>query len=155
MMQLFVKTPNGKTLPLEVSTSASVIEIKSMIRDREGIPVSLQKLAFSGKQLKDDNTLSDSKIQKECTIQLCFGLMGGEKIKLIIKPISGRTFYVEAGSSDSIDRVMDLINEKEGVPIRYQRLVFNGIGLEKGRALFDYKIKNDDIIHFILTGPGG
>ena len=156
MMQIFVKTPTGRTLPLEVGISASVNDLKSMIRAREGIPVSLQKFVFSGKLLADDKTLSDSKIQKECTIQLCLGLMGGEKIRLIIKTLMGNITYVDAGASDSVDSVLDLIKEQQGYPIEYMRLVFHGMVLEKGRALFDYQLENDDIILLIIPlGPGG
>ena len=64
-------------------------------------------------------------------------------MKLTVKPLVGES-------------VLDLIKEQQGYPIEYMRLVFHGMVLEKGRALFDYQLENDDIILLIIPlGPGG
>ena len=78
-MQIFVKTPTGKTITLDVEASDLIATIKTLVKNKEGIPKVQQRLLFMDQQLEDDHTLSDYSIQKEDTITLTLRLRGGGK----------------------------------------------------------------------------
>jgi ubiquitin len=77
VMQIFVKNLNGKTTTIDVEESFTVLQLKGLIAEKEGISVADQRLIFEGRQLEDSRLLSEHGIVEMSTVHLVLRLQGG------------------------------------------------------------------------------
>lgn len=98
-MQIYIKTPRNNTISLHVDLRDSIIHLKRILHEREGIPINQQRLLFSGKQLDDTKTLGYYAIRQESTIDLLLRLRGGGTILSITFDTSPNAFTITISPS--------------------------------------------------------
>lgn len=75
-MSFVVKTLTGKSIPCELPRDSSVLLLKFVLEEKEGIPTDQMRIVFSGAQLEDDVVLADQGVTNGAEVWLFLRLSG-------------------------------------------------------------------------------
>ena len=140
----------GERIRIEVIPSATILNVKTEIVGKEGIPPEVLSFMFAENLLEDDRTLSDYNIPNDSTVNLIF--RPPNAIKVFVKTQTEKTISLHLDPIDTIRSIKIKIQEKEGVDPKQQRLTFAGNELKDSRTLSDYKIQEDSTLLLVLKG---
>ena len=148
-----VKTLTGKEIEIDIEPTDKVERIKERVEEKEGIPPPQQRLIFSGKQMNDERTAADYKVQGGSVLHLVLALRGGMLIK--VKTLTGKEIEVDIEPTDKVTRIKERVEEKEGIPPPQQRLIFSGKQMNDEKTATDYKVQGGSVLHLVLALRGG
>lgn len=126
----------GKLHTFEFEPTDTIEALKKTIAKKIGIPIQEQLLSFQGyfqgELIVDhEKTLRECNMKHKSTVDL-------EQMKVKVSTFNGDKFKMDVEQTDTIQSVMEKINEKKGIPVKDQILMFNGKRLPmKGDIVLD------------------
>merc|ERR1712188_361153 len=80
-------------------------------------------------------------------------LRGGIMIK--VKTLTGKEIEIDIELTDTVERIKERVEEKEGIPPVQQRLIFAGKQMNDEKTAKDYNIEGGSVLHLVLALRGG
>ena len=71
-----------------------------------------------------------------------------------VKTLTGKEVELDVEVSDTIVRIKERMEEKEGIPPVQQRLLLDGFRMHDEKTLKDYNIEGGSVIHMFLEQRG-
>lgn len=72
-----------------------------------------------------------------------------------VKTLTGKEIEIDIEPNDTIERIKERVEEKEGIPPIQQRLIFAGKQMNDEKEAKDYNIEGGSVLHLVLALRGG
>uniref|UniRef100_A0A7S0UQA4 Ubiquitin-like domain-containing protein n=1 Tax=Polytomella parva TaxID=51329 RepID=A0A7S0UQA4_9CHLO len=112
-------------------------------------------LVHNGRILNSSHkgSLTSLGLEEGSYVSASFRMRGGITIK--VKTLTGKEIEVDIDLTDSIERIKERVEEKEGIPPIQQRLIFAGKQLNDDKEAKYYSIEAGSVLHLVLALRGG
>ncbi|XP_006662438.1 polyubiquitin 12-like [Oryza brachyantha] len=144
-LKIYVKMT--KTFTLNVDCTDTVSQIKSKLSAIEGIDESKQEMFFDGMHMKNEDTLADYNIMTNSSVDLY--VTDGIQISVKI-PSVGKTIKLNVRKLSAVADVKAEIEQKEGILINEQILMYAGRQLEDNHILSQCDLRNGQSFHVLV-----
>ena len=125
---IYVLTPTGKVIIVNVKSSDNIASVKAQIADKEGFAPELQCLIFAGYILEDKVTVHDMGTESILQLVLCCK-------SVLVKTLTGKTIRVQVECNDRIDDLKAKIQGMEGISPNDYCCKYAGKEIEDGLVL--------------------
>jgi len=147
-MDIIVRTPEGEELPISVTPTDSVRELKEKLENDHSIPVEDQNLSFKGTPMNDPSTtLEDRGIEDGDILDL---EPNNTTITVHVNTPEGKKLSVHVWPTDTVDDLKATIEHDHSIPVEDQNLSFNGTPLsDPDSTMEDNGIEHDDVVDLL------
>ena len=81
--------------------------------------------------------------------------MPGSPAQIKVKTLTGKEIEIDIEGDDTIARIKERVEEKEGIPPPQQRLIFGGKQMSDDKKASEYNIEGGSVLHLVLALRGG
>ena len=139
---------NREILKKVYSTYKQLDELEAQNKELKDTINRMQKEISMNKAMSKEANDTDMK-QKKSNFSYNCGLG-----QIFIKTLTERIIELNVEPNDTIEHVKAKVQDREGIPVDQQRLIFAGKQLENRRTLADYNVQRGDTLHLVLRLSG-
>ena len=153
---IYVRNLLGKTVAVEIMPSDTVGDVKTRISNKEGIPVSQQRLIFRGQTLSNEELIKHCNIEQQSSLQLALEAPEVAEEKLIsvyVRTVTGKILTVEIPSTAKVIELKKKVQTLEGLLPGHQKLILAGVELANGATLDSYNLNMLTTLQLIISVP--
>ena len=143
---LKVKYQNGDIKQIYTDLLLTGYAFNGILNKNTKEPVIYDLFIFENKKIPLNELLIFYNIKNGDLIEL----KERNNIKITVKTLAGEPFTLNASPNDEIFILKYLIELKIGIPIKEQRLIYEGKQLIDNRTIADYNIKKESSIHLSI-----
>ena len=77
-----------------------------------------------------------------------------EEMQIKVKTLGGCVITLDVEPKDTVQKIKERVEEKEGIPPAQQRLIFGGRAMNDSKTAADYNIDAGNTIHLVLSLRG-
>ena len=147
-MRVFIRINHtDEVIPLDVSRSVTVKELKTKIHEKSGIPSDQQLLDFRSKVVSshfEGYNLSDMNVDPESTIHLYTNY-----ITIQVKTSASDGFLLRVKDEISVNSVKQLISLRTGILMDSQVLLWNDRKLRDNEILNECDIEDNSVLQLL------
>lgn len=152
-MRIFINFRNGKYITLQVQPNDLIGSIKSMIEEREGVPLKDQELSFRGQMLIDEKDIESYSVQEDSALCLTTrgesDASGGDLLTLYVS-VPNRKLSFHVKQSDTIKDVKKMVEDEVALPASDISFCYEGKTLDD-KVIIGENFKNESTIYYIPT----
>lgn len=148
--EVHVRAPSGRSHVFEVNPGESVDQLKTKLRDREGIPCEIQQFFHNGQLLESNRSLLECNVISGSTLRLAIDQ--GRSTQIFVS-LQRDTFPLWVNGNYTVLRVKEMIAEKKGIATELQQIFFARTPLENDRTLRHYTIETNHMLHVNVVYP--
>eukprot|EP00291_Cryptomonas_curvata_P010522 CAMPEP_0172177238 /NCGR_PEP_ID=MMETSP1050-20130122/15319_1 /TAXON_ID=233186 /ORGANISM="Cryptomonas curvata, Strain CCAP979/52" /LENGTH=77 /DNA_ID=CAMNT_0012849723 /DNA_START=128 /DNA_END=361 /DNA_ORIENTATION=- len=76
-------------------------------------------------------------------------------MQIKVKTLTGKEIEFDIEPTDTVKRIKERVEEKEGIPPQQQRLIFGGKQMHDDKTASDYNLEGGSTLHLVLALRGG
>ena len=149
-MVIHVKLLTGETISLEVYKADTIENLHNKIKEKKDIPINKYCVKFGEQILEKNFNLEYYNIKEESTVYLS----ERPSMQIFVKTLDQKMFTLNVYGYETVEKVKEKIQDKEGIPPDQQIIIFEGKKLEDNITLDQYNIQKETRVHLVLRFLG-
>ena len=149
-IEIFVRTFDQRLHRFEIDPSlpSSYQTISESIEQKLGVARGTYRVLFNGRLLTSSKPLSQFGVRHRSVLTLA--RVFTETFHVIVRLFNGKSLTVNVKPNDLINIIRESVQLQAGIPLRNQRLLFNGRKLCSKRRVSDYPIVKGSVLTLLI-----